>query len=183
VSSDDEEILTLAAKLGVEPLKRSADASRDTSSANSVILDLENQEDFFESLVADTIIVYLQPTSPMRTRSQVSEALSLYCKENQPVVAVTNVSEFPQKMLILDESKHLTRFLKEGNSTANRQELPTLLIPNGAIYIFKFSEFKKLNQFPIEGAVPYFMPRENSIDIDSPIDLTIASTIFDQIQP
>ena len=178
VSSDDNEILELAEKLGALPLKRSALASGDTSTANSVIQDLLTQDDLYGNLNGETIIVYLQPTSPLRTSSHVREALDSHLAEGQPVVSVTTISEYPQKMLEVNEDNRLTSFMKESNPTANRQELPKLLIPNGAIYIFKLFEFQQKSLFPIEGAIPYLMSKESSIDIDSPIDLKIAKAVI-----
>ena len=49
----------------------------------------------------------------------------------------------------------------------NRQQNDEAFIPNGAIYIFKLSEFNKSGKFPVDGAVPFFMSQQDSIDIDT----------------
>ena len=53
----------------------------------------------------------------------------------------------------------------------NRQFLPKVLSPNGAIYIFPVNEFLKKNKLPENNIGFYEMPVHRSIDIDNKEDL------------
>lgn len=180
VSSEDEEILQIANNLGAIPIRRKVSAATDSASANSVIADLIDHQELAGKITADTLIVYLQPTSPLRTNYHVREALNLAHSKNHPVVSVTNISEFPHKMLIVNEKLKLKSFLINSDPTANRQDLPSIFIPNGAIYIFKLSDFSNQKSIPVEGAFPYLMTSESSIDIDTPIDLELARIFIER---
>lgn len=74
VSSEDQEILELATSLGATPVQRPADLATDESSAIEVV------QHFIEWLPEelrsqDPTIVYLQPTSPLRTSTHIDAAL------------------------------------------------------------------------------------------------------------
>ena len=178
VSSDEEEILLIAKHLGALPVHRSERAASDISPASDVIFDLLTQVNLATEITDETLIVYLQPTSPLRTSKHVLEALELYRSNRCPVVSVTNISEYPQKMLEIDNAGFLKSFIANSDPSINRQALPNLLIPNGAIYIFKVSDFKEFDAIPVQSSIPHFMSREDSIDIDSQLDLSFARWLF-----
>ena len=50
---------------------------------------------------------------------------------------------------------------------------------NGCMYIARWDYFKKNKSFHSINAVPYIMPQENSIEIDSLYDYKIASAIVE----
>jgi CMP-N,N'-diacetyllegionaminic acid synthase len=178
VTSDEDDILAEARKFGALGVKRSKSASSDNSTATDVIQDLLSQEEAKSLLSDNSLIIYLQPTSPLRRAQHVLEALEIYNSHSIPVVSVKHISEYPQKMLQIQENGRLQTFMSESNPTANRQELPKLLIPNGAIYIFSILDFKSKFRIPVEGALPYFMSQEDSVDIDSQTDLIVATAVF-----
>ena len=53
----------------------------------------------------------------------------------------------------------------------NRQDLPNTYKANGAIYIFKLSNFLKNKSFPSNGSIPFIMNEIQSLDIDSIADI------------
>jgi CMP-N-acetylneuraminic acid synthetase len=178
VSSDEQRILSEAKKFGVRAIKRSDYASSDAATAKDVLEDLLNQEDVKDVISENTIIIYLQPTSPLRRKNHVFEALELYEANGIPVVSVTKISEYPQKMLQQRDDGLLQSYISDFKPTSNRQDFAEILIPNGAIYIFKVSDFRDFSGIPIQGAIPYFMNQEDSVDIDTHLDLTIARELF-----
>ncbi len=178
VSSDERGILSEATKFGVRTINRSDYASSDSATAKDVIEDLLKQEDVKDLISENTIIIYLQPTSPLRRKKHVIEALALYEANGIPVVSVTKISEYPQKMLQQGEDGLLQSYINDFKPTSNRQDFTEILIPNGAIYIFKVRDFREFSGIPIQGAMPYLMNQEDSVDIDTNLDLTIARELF-----
>jgi CMP-N-acetylneuraminic acid synthetase len=90
--------------------------------------------------------------------------------EHQPhakaLVSVTHPPKSPYWTLTVGVDGRLHPLFPEVYGL-NRQQNDEAFIPNGAIYIFKLSEFNKTGKFPVEGAVPFFMSEADSIDIDT----------------
>ena len=175
VSSDSDEILNLAVDSGVNPIKRPAEKSDDFATANDVIQHfLDSNSDFnFEELV----IVYLQPTSPFTSSNSLSCCIELFLEKNVSIIAVKRVSENPLKMLTQDDSGLVKNYISESVPTANRQNLPQLLIPTGGIYIFSATDFIKNENIPVVNSLPYIVHGIEGLDIDTEFDLRLAQTL------
>lgn len=180
LSSDSEDILNIGRQMGIKTHLRSRSAADDGSTASQVILDLLSDES--KSLHSgDAYIVYLQPTSPLRTSDHISAAFnSMDKKDSNGCVSVCLMTKSPFKSYILDSRGRLASLFEEEKTNANRQSLPETFYPNGAIYIFLVSDFLKKEGFPTNGAVPFIMSLEDSIDIDTEQDLLIAEKLCRQ---
>ncbi len=170
VSSDDTEILSFALSLGALVIERPSEFATDDASAVDVVMH------FLSALpnnlrTQDPLIVYLQPTSPLRTAKHIDSALELLIdKMESCLVSVVALSKSLYKSFGLDSNGKLQSLFDERLSNERRQDLPLMYIPNGAIYIFKASDFDKRNGFPSNGSIPFIMPELESIDIDTPED-------------
>lgn len=112
-------------------LLRDPKAALDTSTANEVVMDV--LEKLPQKL--DTNIIYLQPTSPLRTSNHVTQAIkSLELSDCHSLVSVVKSSESPFKAITVTNSV-IDYFSWTSEGTINRQELPLSYRPNGAIYI------------------------------------------------
>ena len=60
----------------------------------------------------------------------------------------------------------------------NRQDLPKVYGPNGAIYIFSIKDYLINNIYPTSKIGAYIMPESRSIDIDCERDFEIVSKII-----
>ena len=173
VSSDSEEYLEIARRAGAETEMRPPSAATSISTAQDVV-------DSIDSLLQYERLVYLQPTSPLRTATHISEALDLSDRNpEKAIVSVTRLKQYPEKILSLDEDG----FLREassvsGGSNLNRPKGEKSLYPNGAIYIltqpgsrgFSFLQSRRL---------PYYMDSIESVDIDSDEDFELAKVLFE----
>ena len=175
VSSDSDEILNLALDSGVNALKRPSEKSDDLATANDVVQHfLDSNSDFnFDELV----IVYLQPTSPFTSSNSLTCCIDLFLEKNLSIVAMKHVSEHPQKMLIQDVSGLAKNYTSEAVPTANRQNLPQLLIPTGGIYIFSATNFVKNENIPVINSLPYIVHGIEGFDIDNEFDLLLAQIL------
>jgi CMP-N-acetylneuraminic acid synthetase len=169
VSSDDVEILGVAKNAGAIPLMRPAHHASDEASAVGVV------EHFIEQLpdtlrTLNPIVVYLQPTSPLRRVEHIDAALRTMVDQHaRTLLSVTECEKSPFKTF---------RLFNEKLSNARRQDLPVAYQPNGAIYIFSVGDFEARGGFPSNGSVPFIMTARDSIDIDTPDDLARVAHII-----
>jgi CMP-N,N'-diacetyllegionaminic acid synthase len=178
VSSDDEEILTHAKTIGVIDIARPDEFATDASSAVEVV------SHFIGALprpllMEDPYIVYLQPTSPLRTSLHIDDAFErMESNSGRSLVSVTTIEKSPFKSFVLNADGCLQSLFDEKLSNARRQDLPAVFIPNGAIYIFRVSEFKSRGGFPSNGSIPFIMSQKDSLDIDAECDIHCAEIIL-----
>ncbi|WP_026691186.1 cytidylyltransferase domain-containing protein [Alteribacter aurantiacus] len=174
VSTDDPDIAHVARKAGAEvPFPRPASLSDDHASPVDACLYLLDCLEKDEKYIPETILL-LQPTSPLRTAQHIQEAFHLY--HTQKANSVLSVSS------IRDE---LSTFVTEGNNgmiqlfvkEQNEHTLPAYKL-NGAIYIVKTSAFRKERSFFTKDTLPYVMTKEDSVDIDTSFDFSLASLLL-----
>jgi CMP-N,N'-diacetyllegionaminic acid synthase len=174
VSTDDEDILEIAKNNGLscENL-RPISISGDNSSAREVML--------YEASRCENIIdqiIYLQPTSPLRKKKHLIEALNLFeVGKTDMVVSVSRTKSNPYFNLYEENTDGYLKISK--NSTfKTRQSVPEVFEINGAIYIIDIRKLreKEINEFKM--VKKYIMPKENSIDIDDDIDWILAEHLI-----
>lgn len=180
VSSDSPEILEAARNSGLDnviPHERSAHAATDESTAADVLRDFFEQDDNFED-TRDLWVLYLQPTSPLRTAELVQQAVDTLARTERArnLISITPLEKSPYWSLRIDDEGRIAPVFPEALSQ-NRQSLKTAYLPNGAIYMFRYSDFEKTGVIPVAGAVPFVMSAEDSIDIDNQADFDRAAAI------
>lgn len=179
VSSDDEAILADAKAAGAVTFERSAFAASDEATAADVIRDYFDSPNVVIDLEGrDPWIVYLQPTSPARTGQHVEAAFNMLTEGVRSVVSVTTPEKSPYWTLNVNEQGQLTPLFPQAFE-ANRQSLKAAYIPNGAIYIFKLSDFYAAGAVPVTNAAAYIMTREESVDIDTREDFEKAKALLE----
>ena len=151
-------------------LSRSESLSTDETPMSEVVLDFLNNPDY-SKLSSRSIIVLLQPTSPLRKASDITKSLELFSNSNSDLlISVTKG----------DKSVLKSGFIENGNFKPvssieycfqNRQLLPEIFKPNGAIYIFKAGWFQKNQSFETPSIIAYKMDPEKSHDVDTKSDL------------
>ncbi len=123
-------------------------------------------------------VVYLQPTSPLRKASHISEAIELFLQNPKcEVVGITEIAQHPSKVLrILENGTLKEAYSPEGFSNSNRQSLPRLWYPNGALYIIPRTDSGF--QFGANSRIGFPMSKISSLDIDSEDDFRIAEALI-----
>jgi CMP-N,N'-diacetyllegionaminic acid synthase len=180
VSSDDQEILNFSIDRGVNTLLRPSNLATDDVSAIPVVLHfIEQLPNTAHELNA--FILYLQPTSPLRTSWHIDESISQMLEANLfSVMSIVEAEKSPFKAFKIDDGGKLISLFDERLSNARRQDLPSCFYPNGAIYGFRISEFMARDGFPSNGSYPYLMSRDESVDIDVLEDLEFAEKIIQE---
>lgn len=181
VSTDDDEIARVARSLGAEvPFMRPAELARDDTPALPVIRHAVSALEEAEGWVSQ-IIVYLQPTSPLRGRGHIDQAVELLVSEGaDTVVSVVPVPhQFNPVSLMRLEGGCLVPFLAEGPEFLRRQDKPTLYARNGpAVLACTYETVMRRGRLYGGKTLPLFMTPEESVDVDSPFDLAMVEWIL-----
>lgn len=180
VSTDSLEISKISKNFGAEIIKRPHSLAKDDSTAIEVILhSLDFLED--ENYYSDVVIL-LQPTSPLRTTEDIDNSIKLFCENDcDSVISVSEYEHSPYWALKYDNNYLKPVFGKE-YLKKRRQDLPTTYSPNGAIFISTPQYLKKHKTFYSEKTIPYIMPAERSIDIDTELDFKLAEILLRERQ-
>ena len=175
VSSDSEEILEASKSLGAKIHRRDPLAAADNSLAKDVVSDFITAMD----LASETVIVYLQPTSPFRSVSSIEKGLKLFSRPpRKPVVGVKRVNQHPAKMMKIGNDGLTSEIqIFDSSPTANRQQLDQFWYPNGALYIFSVKDFLECGDIPVFGCLPFEMSEYESMDVDTPFDLELCEKV------
>ncbi len=180
VSSDDDAILEHAQELGCVNFKRSEFAATDEATAADAIRDYFGAPDVMIDLDGrDPWVLYLQPTSPGRTGRHVEEAFNMITPTIRSVVSVSSPEKSPYWTLNINASGRLSPLFPDAFNS-NRQSLPPAYVPNGAIYLFKLSDFLATGAVPVEGAAAYIMSANESIDVDTKADFDRAKALLER---
>lgn len=179
VSTDDKEIQKIAQGLGAEvPFVRPDNLSKDTTAMYDVLTHalgfLKSEQNY-----QPDIVVLLQPTSPLRTATHIDEALTRFIRlKADSVVSLCPVDYSPYWMKIIRKGL-VVPFIEQGNRYTRRQDLPRVYQLNGAIYITKPEViFGKQRQILGRKTYPYFMSKQDSVDIDTYEDILLAEALL-----
>ena len=182
VTTDDEAIAAVAREYGAEvPFMRPAELSSDTASAIDVYL---HATEFVMQETGEKIskFMVLLPTVPLRTEQHIDEAIAQFKRDGATTLISFAEAEVPASWYhTTDENGrvHNAGFGK-GITMTNRQNNETYIVPNGAIYILDYDLLKQERTYYCDNTVAYIMKREDSIDIDYPIDFEFATCLMEK---
>jgi N-acylneuraminate cytidylyltransferase/CMP-N,N'-diacetyllegionaminic acid synthase len=178
VSTDCEKIADISKKYDANvSFLRPEELATDDAKAIDVIIHaidyLEGQGCLYD------LVMYLQPTSPLREPEDIDCAIESLFSSNAQVVVGVCEAEYPSyAMNILPPDGCMKHFLKPELINKNRQDLPIEYRINGAIYLV-YSNYLKLQRSLFgEETYAYIIPRERSVDIDNEIDFKFAEFIL-----
>ena len=165
INTDIEEVLSKSFGSNVKIYKRDEKYAKDDTSMSQVLID-----QFENSNLNDKVIILLQATSPLRKDIDIKKAIEIYKSNNfSLVISVKRVDPTVLKYGYQLNNQFIP--INKEYLNSNRQSLPNLFAPNGAIYIFSVKDFLKNKCFPNNNIGFYEMPSERSIDIDNKEDL------------
>lgn len=153
VSTEDQAIAHVAWLFGAKHLVRPPELARDDTPMMPVVAHA------FDVLVNFDAIMLLQPTSPFRTPADIDAAAALLGDGADAVVSVTDA---PDDLVF--ELGHANRM----------RPFQRLVQCNGAIYLLTRDAFERGLDWYSGISYAYRMPKDRSLDIDTPLDLEIA---------
>lgn len=171
VSTDDIKIAEISKDFGasipfIRPAKFASDSAKAIEVVKHALIATEKQD----NKVYD-IILYLEPPSPFKTVEDIDNCLELFFKTNpSSVVSVNEANQYHPILMKKIEKGNLKPIWKDEPEGVPRQEYsPTCYMRNGAIYVLKRENILN-NIFYGKNIVPFIMPHERSICIDSVLD-------------
>jgi len=164
VSSEDRSILNYATQYeDCDVRSRPSTLSLDKVSAFAVIKHvLKNTKNYSNVLL-------LQPTSPLRIKKDLVDALNILDEKTPAVMSVCKV---------LHGSSLATMNYPGKNFKPINYNDDNIYIPNGAVYAAKSKWILENDSFYKEDVVTFEMPHERSIDIDYEYQFVMAEAIY-----
>ncbi|NFV78544.1 cytidylyltransferase domain-containing protein [Magnetospirillum aberrantis] len=167
VSTEDEEIARTARDLGAEvPFLRPAEFSTDTARPEDAIVHLlRTLDDTFD------YVAMLHSTVPLRRVEDVDGTLRA-CHDRGATAAVACCvpGKTPFWMLTENADGRMVPLMGWDGFVRRRQDQPKVLIPTGAVFVSRVEAFLQTANFYGADTVPYEMPAERAVDIDTPLD-------------
>ena len=183
VSSDDAAIIRAATAGGTveAPFVRPAELAADDTPAIDVVLHAIGWMAEQRAYRPDAVML-LQPTSPLRTRRHIDEAIETFERRGaDSLVSVVRTphSMVPESAMRLDDAGWLQPYVPLDERANLRQKKPAYYARNGAaIYLVHRDVLLQRRSLYGDHIAPYVMSREDSVDIDEPFDLELAGWLM-----
>jgi len=177
VSSDDQDILDIAQRCGVEDVQRVDELSGDDVMIDDVMYDF-----FAREPNQCELICLLQPTSPLRNVSDITKTYAEIKKKKW--WSVVGVQWNPIMGWVKEPTKAGSMCLYQIHKRPNRQTRDNFYLENGAIYWMKQGAFLNSGNRVITPVKTYLhvMPPERSLEVDTPYDWFLAEKTFEYLQ-
>jgi CMP-N-acetylneuraminic acid synthetase len=183
VSTDSKKYGDIAKSYGAKVVIRPEELATDDASLMATVQHAyrEIQRKFRDF----DILVNLQPTSPLRTQKHIDDALALYSQQKDKNVRVFSCFSISEKYawIMRCDALGFANFIdveEQKKSAHARQGNKEVLLPNGAIFILPTDD---LTQFYNGKCIPFRMPENESIDIDTKDDFERASELKSLMLP
>lgn len=179
LSTDSERIAALGRAAGLEvPFLRPAELARDDSPMQPVIehavLELER-----EGFRPDVVLV-LQPTAPLRTGTQIADAVRLL--QETGADSVVTVVEIPKHLsphyAMRISGERLEPFLPEGAEITRRQDVEPAYSRDGTVYAVRRDVLVLQHDLYGNDCRPLVLAADESVNIDSPADWAAAEALL-----
>lgn len=173
VSSDEDAILDIAKQYKEVVLhKRDAGLASDTSPIIDTVIQIAELNDL-------DAVMLLQPTAPIRSAKNITEAITLF--KNNPdagsVVSVVEMTDIHPARMYWKREKALQPILQEFETT-RRQDIPPAYYRNGSIYLVSTRTAIEYRTMMAKPMIPYVMPFDWLLNIDEPRDILIAEALI-----
>lgn len=162
ISSDDEEILSIANGYPVTTIKRDETLAKDSVTLDPVIYDAMLKMEDLKKYQYD-IIITMQPTSPLLQSETLQKAILKFISDDKDsYISVVNRAH-------LTWSKSDGVYSPNYVERLNRQKLPPLYFETGAFFISRRESVTMTDRLGANVSV-FEISEDEAADIDSPID-------------
>lgn len=175
VTSDSDDILSVATQYGALPIKRPAELSTDEASSEAALL---HAVDYVTATTGSVLeyVVFLQATSPLREFDDIDNALDVIRQERaDSLFSAAILDDFCAWEKDENGLRSMTFDVK---NRGRRQDRKPLYLENGSIYVFKPGVLKEFDNRMGGKIAMSFMPYWKSFEIDDQEGLQMVSTFF-----
>ena len=126
------------------------------------------------------LIVFLQPTSPLRLVFELDAALEFFIAKNaKGIVSISETEHSPMWSNTLPENSCMSDFIRPEVQGKRSQDLPKFFRLNGSIYIYETLPLLEQGKiFFDENVYGFETSLETAVDIDTALDFLVAETII-----
>jgi CMP-N,N'-diacetyllegionaminic acid synthase len=175
VTSDDDEILSVAESFGARPIQRPAEISGDQASSELAWL---HALDAIEGQgVCIELVVAMQATSPIREPSDIDGGLQMLCEQGfDSLLSVAEVEDFFTWRIAADGGAESVNY--DYLNRKRRQQIEKHFLENGSFYIFRPIQLRRDNN-RLGGRIGLFvMGRHKMFQIDNPEDIELCAGVM-----
>ena len=175
VSSDSNEILSIASRFGARMIRRPDDISGDQASSESAWIHAVGEVERFHPDLE--LVIGMQATSPIREAVDLERALELFRQKG--LDSLFTSARFHDFFIWHPAPEGgLIGFNHDYKNRKRRQDIEENFLENGSFYIFRPDNLKKWNN-RLGGLVgTYVMEDYKKFQVDSPEDLRFCEVIM-----
>lgn len=179
ISTDAEEFAVVAKQHNIEvPFLRPTELAQDRTPSEAVAVHMLRWLEEHENYKPDYLL-YLQPTSPLRTANDIDASIAIAQDKNaDAVLSVSSVVRHPYFMKTVGADGRLEHFMEQKRPVPQRQELSPLYALNGAIFLIRREVMLQRQDWYGDKNYAYVMEAERSLEIDTPWELKLADLIL-----
>jgi CMP-N,N'-diacetyllegionaminic acid synthase len=181
VSTDSLEIAEYSENLGIsaKPLRPTMLATDTATTIDTVVHVLEN----FKKIGRNFEFVFLlEPTSPLRKKSDIDECIqSLWSRKNSfdALITLGRGREHPSLLRLMLDSGQVETYLDSDLSESRRQDLPTVYFPFGVAYLIKVDTLYLEKSFYPQKTLGFLLDDWQCFEVDNPIDLILVEKLVE----
>ncbi|MEO9825099.1 MAG: acylneuraminate cytidylyltransferase family protein [Paracoccaceae bacterium] len=172
VTTDNVDILGQGAREGVRIIERPAELAMDATPMDPVMMHV------LEHIDGPAQVVLLQPTSPMRIQEDIAACVALHASGRFDLVKTLTMADAGILKYGTMEDGRFVPVSDPAYCFTNRQNLPSVMKPNGAVYVFDKDWFLQNGGFATDRIGGVVMPPERSFDIDTEADFARAEALL-----
>jgi YrbI family 3-deoxy-D-manno-octulosonate 8-phosphate phosphatase len=174
VSTDDNEIATVARQFGADVIDRPAEISGDSASSELALLHALDYLEATEGHVPH-LVAFLQCTSPLTAPEDIDGTVRALERDRaDSALSVVPFHYFLWKC----ESKGASGINHDKSVRPLRQDREPQYLESGAVYVMKTAGFRVAKQRFFGKTALYEMPSDRRWEIDEPVDLEIAEVLL-----
>lgn len=180
VTTDSENIANVASLFGVNiPFLRPEELANDSASTVDVVLHVIS---YFESknLTFDYIVL-LEPTSPLRKKNDIDNAIQILLDHEScdGLVSLGEVHmEHPLIVKKINTKGKIASYIDNSVIISQRQQADKAFFPYGVIYMIKTNILKCKKSFYTDNIMPFFIERWQNYEVDDIYDFLAIETIL-----
>jgi CMP-N,N'-diacetyllegionaminic acid synthase len=180
VTTDGEAIRDVCLSFGAKvPFTRPPELATDEASTKDVILHALQAYDPSRSFDA---IVLLQPTCPLRGSGDIDQGIRRFLEEGRPsLISLYEANHCHPFIMYRRNGEGEVVPLLEDQQGKRRQAFFDVYVRNGALYIVDQAFLHQEGKLISDDSAHLVMPRERSVNIDTPADWALAEFYHDQL--
>lgn len=180
VSTDDKNIAEVAKEHGAEvPFLRPSELAKDGTPIIDALIHLFNY--LKEQKLNYDILGLLEPTSPLRKKGDVDNAVKILVDNYERADSVISLGEVhlenPYVMKVV-ENDYLKKLIPDSNNIIRRQDYPKTYFPYGVFYGVKVKALLSYKTFYTDRSIPYFIERWQNYELDDIFDFLCIESIM-----